>query len=91
MVHASHGGAFDWQQIRRLFRVVAGTPITVANAIERWAEDAGTNRIILQIHRGDMPHWKVVRTLTSLAEQVIPLLKERQKAAGRGQKLAAAE
>jgi len=91
MIHASHGGAFDWGQIRKLFRVVAGTPTTVANAIERWAEDAGTNRLIFQIHRGDMPHWKVVRTLTGLAEQVIPLLKERQRAAARGQELAAAE
>jgi alkanesulfonate monooxygenase SsuD/methylene tetrahydromethanopterin reductase-like flavin-dependent oxidoreductase (luciferase family) len=91
MVHATHGGAFDWEQIRKLFRVVAGTPTTVANAIEQWAEDAGTNRIIFQIHRGDMPHWKVVRTLTSLAEEVIPLLKERQKAAATGQELAAAE
>lgn len=87
MIHASHGGAFDWEQIRKLFRVVAGTPTTVANAIEKWAEDAGTNRIIFQIHRGNMPHWKVVRTLTGLAEEVIPMLKAR--AAARG--LAAAE
>jgi alkanesulfonate monooxygenase SsuD/methylene tetrahydromethanopterin reductase-like flavin-dependent oxidoreductase (luciferase family) len=91
MIHASHGGAFDWGQIRKLFRVAAGTPTTVANAIERWAEDAGTNRIIFQIHRGDMPHWKVVRTLTSLAEEVIPSLKKRQEAASRSQELAAAE
>ncbi|HWK97384.1 MAG TPA: LLM class flavin-dependent oxidoreductase [Pseudolabrys sp.] len=80
MIHSSHGGAFDWQQIRQLFRVVAGTPTTVANAIEKWAEDAGTSRIIFQIHRGDMPHWKVVRTLTGLANDVIPMLKERQRA-----------
>jgi len=91
MIDASHGGAFNWGKIRELFRVVAGTPTTVANAIERWAQDAGTNRIIFQIHRGDMPHWKVVRTLTSLAEEVIPLLKERQKAAAQGQELAAAQ
>jgi alkanesulfonate monooxygenase SsuD/methylene tetrahydromethanopterin reductase-like flavin-dependent oxidoreductase (luciferase family) len=91
MIHASHGGAFDWLQIRKLFRVVAGTPTTVANAIERWAEDAGTNRIIFQIHRGDMPHWKVVRTLTCLAEEVIPLLKRRQTAAARDHELAAAK
>jgi alkanesulfonate monooxygenase SsuD/methylene tetrahydromethanopterin reductase-like flavin-dependent oxidoreductase (luciferase family) len=91
MVHATHGGAFDWEQIRKLFRVIAGTATTVANAIEQWAEDAGTNRIIFQIHRGDMPHWKVVRTLTSLAEEVIPLLKARQKAAAPGRELAAAE
>jgi alkanesulfonate monooxygenase SsuD/methylene tetrahydromethanopterin reductase-like flavin-dependent oxidoreductase (luciferase family) len=91
MIHASHGGAFDWEQIRKLFRVVAGTPTTVANAIEKWAEEAGTNRIIFQIHRGDMPHWKVVRSLTGLAQEVIPMLKERQSAALRSRNLAAAE
>lgn len=91
MIPSSHGGAFDWEQIRKLFRVVAGTPKTVADAIEKWAEDAGTNRIIFQIHRGDMPHWKVVRTLTGLAEEVIPMLKARQAAAVKDRELAAAE
>ena len=91
MIPSSHGGAFDWEQIRKLFRVVAGTPKTVADAIEKWAEDAGTNRIIFQIHRGDMPHWKVVRTLTGLAEEVIPMLKARQAAAVKDRELTAAE
>ena len=77
MISSSHGGAFDWDAIREQFRVVAGTPKTVADTVEKWAEEAGTSRIIFQIHRGDMPHWKVVRTITGLANEVIPMLKER--------------
>ena len=81
MLPSSHGGAFDSNQIRQQFRVVAGTARTVADTIEKWAEEAGSSRIIFQIHRGDMPHWKVVRTLTGLANEVIPMLKARQAAA----------
>jgi len=28
-----------------------------------------------------MPHWKVVRTITGLANEVIPMLKERRRLA----------
>lgn len=81
MLPSSHGGAFDWAQIRQQFRVVAGTAKTVADTIEKWAEEAQTSRIIFQIHRGNMPHWKVVRTITGLANEVIPMLKERRRLA----------
>ena len=49
--------------------------------MERWAEEAGSSRVIFQIHRGDMPQWKVVKTITGLAQQVIPELKRRRDAA----------
>ncbi len=92
MLPSSHGGAFNWKQIREQFRVVAGTPGTVADAVEKWAEEAGTSRIIFQIHRGDMPHWKVVRTITGLAKNVIPMLKARsQVASQKASDLVAAE
>ncbi len=74
----SHG-AFDWDEISKLFRVAAGTPATVAEKIERWAEETGSNRIILNCHAGNMPHWAVVRSLTLLAEEVIPMLRGRAK------------
>lgn len=74
-------GKFDWDQILQQFRVVAGSPKTVADKVEAWAEEAGTSRIIFQVHRGDMPHWKVVKTITALAEEVIPELKRRRDAA----------
>lgn len=81
MIPAAHGGAFDWAAIREQFRVVAGTPKTVADTVEKWAEAAESSRIIFQIHRGNMPHWKVVRTITGLANEVIPMLKERRRIA----------
>jgi alkanesulfonate monooxygenase SsuD/methylene tetrahydromethanopterin reductase-like flavin-dependent oxidoreductase (luciferase family) len=76
----SHG-KFDWNQILTQFRVAVGSPKTVADKIEAWAEEAGTSRITFQIHRGDMPHWKVVKTMTGLAEKVIPELKRRRDTA----------
>lgn len=73
----SHG-KFDWDSVRTTHRIVAGSPKTVADAVEKWAQDAQTTRVIFQIHLGDMPHWKVVRTLTYLAEKVIPELRARR-------------
>ena len=74
-------GKFDWEAMQANFRVVAGSPKTVADTVERWAEEAGSSRVIFQIHRGDMPQWKVVKTITGLAQQVIPELKRRRDAA----------
>jgi alkanesulfonate monooxygenase SsuD/methylene tetrahydromethanopterin reductase-like flavin-dependent oxidoreductase (luciferase family) len=71
-------GKFDWDQILTQFRVVAGSAKTVTDKIEAWAEEAGTSRIIFQVHRADMPHWKVVKTITALAQEVIPELKRRR-------------
>jgi alkanesulfonate monooxygenase SsuD/methylene tetrahydromethanopterin reductase-like flavin-dependent oxidoreductase (luciferase family) len=73
----SHG-KFDWNQILTQFRVAVGSPKTVADKIEAWAEEAQTSRITFQIHRGDMPHWKVLKSMTGLAEKVIPELKRRR-------------
>lgn len=73
---ASHG-KFDWEGVRKTHRIIAGSPMTVAHAVEKWAEDARTTRVIFQVHLGDMPHWKVVRTLTYLGEEVIPYLRSR--------------
>lgn len=86
---ASHG-QFDWNEISTQFRVVAGTPSTVAKKLETWAEEMGTNRIVLYPHIGDMPHWKVVRNLTMLAEDVIPMLRQRQKISPLAHPMAAA-
>jgi alkanesulfonate monooxygenase SsuD/methylene tetrahydromethanopterin reductase-like flavin-dependent oxidoreductase (luciferase family) len=74
---STHGN-FNWEEMSKEFRVVAGTASTVAAKLELWAEEMGTNRIVLYPHIGNMPHWKVVRNLTMLAEEVIPLLRRRQ-------------
>lgn len=70
-------GHFDWDLIRSSFRLIAGSARTVTDQVEQWAEECGSSRIIFYTHLADMPHWKVVRTLTALAEEVIPALRRR--------------
>ncbi|MGH7905213.1 MAG: LLM class flavin-dependent oxidoreductase, partial [Candidatus Binataceae bacterium] len=71
-----HGGdGFDWNRVAEHRRIVAGTPDQVAEAIARWAEEAGSGTITCHLHVGDMPHWKVVKNLTLFAEEVIPRLR----------------
>lgn len=69
-----HGNT-DWETLTANSRVVCGSPETVASAIERWVEEAGTSRVICNLQLGDMPHWKTVKNLTLFAEEVIPRLR----------------
>lgn len=69
------GGSFDWDAFTSHSRVIAGTPERVADAIGRWAEQAGSSTLTCHLHLGDMPHWKVIKNLTLFAEGVIPRLR----------------
>jgi alkanesulfonate monooxygenase SsuD/methylene tetrahydromethanopterin reductase-like flavin-dependent oxidoreductase (luciferase family) len=71
-----HGSA-NWDDLVAINRIVAGTPEKVADAIGRWIEEAGTSRVNLNLHLGDMPAWKTEKNLTNFAEQVIPRLRSR--------------
>jgi alkanesulfonate monooxygenase SsuD/methylene tetrahydromethanopterin reductase-like flavin-dependent oxidoreductase (luciferase family) len=66
---------FSWEQLQE-FRAVCGSPETVANAVQRWIEQAGASRVICHLHLGDMPHWKTVKNLTLFAEEVIPRVRK---------------
>lgn len=66
-----HGNT-TWETLSKSTRVVCGSPDTVAGAIARWADEAGSSRINCHLHLGDMPHWKTVKNLTLFAEEVIP-------------------
>ncbi len=77
---ASHGG-FDWDALTQQWRVVYGTPQRVAETIAKWCESANSSRLLLHHNIGDMPHWKVVKNMTLFAEEVIPLLRPKKKAA----------
>ncbi|HEY5208634.1 MAG TPA: LLM class flavin-dependent oxidoreductase [Stellaceae bacterium] len=77
---ASHGG-FDWEALTQQWRVVFGTPEKVANTLGKWCESANSSRVLVHHHIGDMPHWKVVKNMTLFAEEVIPRLRTRKKAA----------
>jgi alkanesulfonate monooxygenase SsuD/methylene tetrahydromethanopterin reductase-like flavin-dependent oxidoreductase (luciferase family) len=72
-----HGSA-DWDSLREINRIVAGTPEKVADAIAKWVEEAKTTRVNLNIALGDMPNWKVVKSTTLFAEEVIPRLRSRK-------------
>lgn len=68
-----HGSA-DWDALTSINRIVAGSPETVAEAINTWAEEAQVSRLSMNLTLGNMPHWKVVKNLTLFAEEVIPRL-----------------
>ena len=65
-------GAFNWENSIKNFRIVAGSPDTVAAKIVQWMEDTDSTQLTCQLHLGDMPHWKTVKNLTMFAEEVIP-------------------
>jgi alkanesulfonate monooxygenase SsuD/methylene tetrahydromethanopterin reductase-like flavin-dependent oxidoreductase (luciferase family) len=68
-----HGSA-NWDELTSINRIVAGSPETVAEAINTWAEEAQVSRLSMNLTLGDMPHGKVVKNLTLFAEEVIPRL-----------------
>ena len=69
-------GEFDFDAMTEQFRVVAGTPERVAQAIAQWVTEANSTRVTCHLHLGDMPHWKTVKSTTLFAENVIPRVRE---------------
>ena len=69
-------GDFDFDAMTEQFRVVAGTPERVAQAIAQWVTEANSTRVNCHLHLGDMPHWKTVKSTTLFAENVIPRVRE---------------
>ena len=61
-------------------RIVCGSPQTVADTIAHWAEEAECSRFNIVIEQSDMPEWKVVKSMTLFAKEVIPRI--RAKAPG---------
>jgi alkanesulfonate monooxygenase SsuD/methylene tetrahydromethanopterin reductase-like flavin-dependent oxidoreductase (luciferase family) len=72
-------GKMTWEGLKP-FRAVAGSPDTVASAIQGWIEQAGASTVLCHLHLGDMPHWKTVKNLTLFAEEVIPRVRGRATA-----------
>ena len=71
-------GEFDYDKMTEQFRVVAGTPDQVAEAMRKWIDEADSTRVNCHLHIGDMPHWKTVKSTTLFAEKVIPQLRRKQ-------------
>jgi alkanesulfonate monooxygenase SsuD/methylene tetrahydromethanopterin reductase-like flavin-dependent oxidoreductase (luciferase family) len=70
-----HGEA-DWADLTAQNRIIAARPERVAEAIAGWLEEAGSNKIIVNLQLADMPHWKTVKNLTLFAEEVLPRLRK---------------
>jgi alkanesulfonate monooxygenase SsuD/methylene tetrahydromethanopterin reductase-like flavin-dependent oxidoreductase (luciferase family) len=68
-------GKFDYDKMTEQFRVVAGTPDQVAEAMRNWIDEADSSRVNCHLHIGDMPYWKTVKNMTLFAEEVMPKLR----------------
>jgi alkanesulfonate monooxygenase SsuD/methylene tetrahydromethanopterin reductase-like flavin-dependent oxidoreductase (luciferase family) len=68
-------GTFDLRSLMESLFIAVGTPEKVANQIGEWGRQMGTTHFNINAHIGNMPHWKTVKNLTLLAEDVIPRLR----------------
>jgi alkanesulfonate monooxygenase SsuD/methylene tetrahydromethanopterin reductase-like flavin-dependent oxidoreductase (luciferase family) len=80
-------GSFDFKNLSDNLFIAVGSADKVANLIGEWAAQMGTTHINFQPHLGNMPNWKLVKSLTMIAEEVMPRLRGRQTA--QAQRLAA--
>jgi alkanesulfonate monooxygenase SsuD/methylene tetrahydromethanopterin reductase-like flavin-dependent oxidoreductase (luciferase family) len=70
-------GSFNFDNINEAFFVAVGTPDQVVEQLEEWGNNVGTNHFNILGAIGNMPHWKVVKNLTLLAEEVLPRVRAR--------------
>jgi hypothetical protein len=71
---------FSFQNINESFFVAVGTADQVVEQLEGWAEKMGTNHFVIFGAIGNMPHWKVVKNLNLIAQDVIPRMRARAAA-----------
>ena len=71
-----HGG-FNFEAINESFFIAVGTADQVAEQLEQWGEQMNTNHFNILGAIGNMPHWKVVKNISLLAEEVLPRLQTR--------------
>ena len=70
-------GSFNFKAINEAFFVAVGTPDRVVEQLEEWGETMGTNHFNIFGAIGNMPHWKVVKNLSFLAQDVFPRMRAR--------------
>ena len=66
-----HGG-FSFDNVNESFFVAVGTADQVVAQLEEWGGRMGTSHYNLLAAIGDMPHWKVVKNLSLIGQDVIP-------------------
>jgi alkanesulfonate monooxygenase SsuD/methylene tetrahydromethanopterin reductase-like flavin-dependent oxidoreductase (luciferase family) len=85
----AHGTEATWEEMVEISRLACGSPDTVADTLVEWAREAGCGRMNIIFELADMPEWKVVKSMTLFAQEVIPRV-ERRLAGGPAPALAAA-
>jgi len=69
-----HGG-FNFEAINESFFIAVGTADQVAEQLEQWGEQMNTNHFNILGAIGNMPHWKVVKNISLLAQEVLPRMR----------------
>jgi alkanesulfonate monooxygenase SsuD/methylene tetrahydromethanopterin reductase-like flavin-dependent oxidoreductase (luciferase family) len=65
-----------WDDMVSIGRIACGAPDTVAETIVSWCREAGAGRVNVVLENGDMPEWKVAKTTTLFAHEVIPRIRK---------------
>ena len=73
----AHSAEATWDEMREAMRIAAGEPDTVADILVGWARDAGCSRMNVIFELADMPEWKVFKSMTLFANEVMPRVKAR--------------
>jgi hypothetical protein len=58
-------------------RIICGSPVTVADTLAHWAQEARCSRMLMVLQHGDMPEWKAVKNMHMFAKEVIPRVRAR--------------
>jgi len=70
-------GSFNLKALKDTLFLAVGTAEQVANQIGEWSRAMGTTHINIQGALGNMPHWKAVKNISLIAEEVIPRVRAR--------------
>jgi alkanesulfonate monooxygenase SsuD/methylene tetrahydromethanopterin reductase-like flavin-dependent oxidoreductase (luciferase family) len=73
----SKGTEASWDDMVSIGRILCGSPDTVAETIVAWCREAGAGRVNVVLENGDMPEWKIAKTTTLFANEVIPRIRAR--------------
>jgi alkanesulfonate monooxygenase SsuD/methylene tetrahydromethanopterin reductase-like flavin-dependent oxidoreductase (luciferase family) len=68
----AHGTEATWEQMVEIAWLACGSPDTVADLLVEWAREAGCSRMNVIFEQSDMPEWKVVKSMTLFAQEVMP-------------------
>jgi alkanesulfonate monooxygenase SsuD/methylene tetrahydromethanopterin reductase-like flavin-dependent oxidoreductase (luciferase family) len=71
------GTEASWDDMVSIGRILCGSPDTVAETIVAWCQEAGAGRVNVVLENGDMPEWKIAKTTTLFANEVIPRIRAR--------------